>query len=816
MRILKYMAVLSLGILFLSAGVVAAANKDGKRFEYDPADKTIKASSLEDPNFYDADIAAVDDGVWIVWLQYIPGQGDLVWIGGRNQKEWTVKHKVTTSPGKYANPTITVDRDRRIWISYEAENNKQWDILLTHMKADGKIATAKKITSSPGPDINHRTAADPAGGIWITWQSDRGGQFDVLASHITSAGKDKTLVVSENSPMGDWHPDITFSSDGDLYVAWDAYDGTSYNIYARKYKDRQWHDTVCVADSPAFEGWVSLAPDGQGNVWLSWEEGATNWGSPYRARVSNYPKAILRLSDTDGPLHRFRLLRLAVLRGDGGLNYPADELPMPSYIKAKQRTGTPAGVKALGVYYERPRLTVDRSDRVWVIYRHYYAPWLGITNLHHVEEGWGLYARFLYAKGWSGLYRMDVGQGDGMQRIEVTPCQNGIAAVWTTGRTDRRMFEKPRARGLVLGRISPAKPKSTRTAHIKPSTEGQAQKTSRISDNTRTRSDRAQVGGRLYRLFFGDLHRHTDLSLCRVMDDGTMDDAYRYAIDVAGLDFLGITDHARDIARGDVLSQLWWRSVKAVLRHELAPNFYPMYAFERSRSGEDHNVISLRSDILQPYTYAHARYWQELDDDSFMIPHQTSRGGFKVTGQDPLFITPKSWEVINNARRPLLEIYQGCRDRPIEKDAHFAFAKGHRLGFIASSDHHSTGASFAGVWAEKSDRVTIFRAMQARRTFGATDKIRLLVHAGDYWMGQEIGDTPLPPIHIQARGTADIETMEIILDGQVHETLRPAKQNVELKYELKNIATGKHYFYLRLKQRDGNLAWSSPIWFNTN
>ena len=63
-----------------------------------------------------------------------------------------------------------------------------------------------------------------------------------------------------------------------------------------------------------------------------------------------------------------------------------------------------------------------------------------------------------------------------------------------------------------------------------------------------------EFGGKRYELFFGDLHRHTDISLCFAPSDGSIDDAYRYAIDAAPLDFLGITDHTHDLAMGDELS----------------------------------------------------------------------------------------------------------------------------------------------------------------------------------------------------------------------------------------------------------------------
>ncbi len=302
-------------------------------------------------------------------------------------------------------------------------------------------------------------------------------------------------------------------------------------------------------------------------------------------------------------------------------------------------------------------------------------------------------------------------------------------------------------------------------------------------------------------MFFGDLHRHTDLSLCRVPLDGTIDDAYRYATEVARLDFLGITDHTRDIAQGNPLSQLWWRCRKEVLRHQLGPpanaTFLPFYSYERSHGNTaDHNVISLRPDMLRPFTYPVPEFWKELDSDTITIPHQPIRRD--------------TWAYQDDKLRPLVEIFQGCRDNSIEADVHQGLALGYRLGFIASSDHMSTSASYACVWAEQASRESIFRALQARRTYAATDRIRLLVTAGEHWMGEAISADSMPELRLEAHGTAPIETVNLVQDGIVIESLTPSERVIELRRQPR--VTGPHYFYFHLVQEDGNEAWSSPIW----
>ncbi|MCX7013839.1 MAG: hypothetical protein NTW86_15020, partial [Candidatus Sumerlaeota bacterium] len=302
--------------------------------------------------------------------------------------------------------------------------------------------------------------------------------------------------------------------------------------------------------------------------------------------------------------------------------------------------------------------------------------------------------------------------------------------------------------------------------------------------------------------YFGDLHRHTDLSLCFPFYDGTLEDAYRYAIDVARLDFLGVTDHTRDIAQGDALSQLWWRCVKEVGRHRLIGTFIPYFAWERSNSQTDHNVITLHEDMLRTDATPLPELWKELDHDTFTIPHNP--------------IGTKCWNYQNDALRPLLEIFQGYRNQVMEKMANVGLQKGYHLGFIASSDHLSTDASFACVWSPRGEREAIFRSMQARRTYGATDKIRLVFRAGDHWMGEQF-DSPEPPeFQIAIDGASEIENVIVTQDGAPVKELpvRANSKTIRATYRPDPNLTGSHYYYISMTQRDGNQAWSSPIWVN--
>ena len=803
-------------LIVLGAAHPLAGKPKPADYTYDQADETITATRLGNPEFYDADIVAGDAGHWMTWLEFVPGVGDCIWFGCRTGDTWLFKSRTTHGVGnKFARPTLTLDTAGTLWLSYEAQRGGQWDVFLMQHQGEDRFSPARRLTTGGGPDIHHRVAAEPDGGLCMVWQSDRGGQFDVLACRINDNEVSAPYVVSAASPRGDWHPTLAVTPDGTVFVAWDAHDGESYNVYARIRRGATWSPIVPIAQGPSFEGKASLAAGPDGRVWILWEEGARHWGRAFH-------QGLLPITEARGSLHRLRRLHLAQLESNGTLRYLETQLPMPSFDQAVARPKVPAGSERVGCFYERGQLAVDRRGRLWAVYRHFYVPeFLGFRNFDENDLGlmYGLFARYLDGRTWSRLYRFDVRQGDGHQRSEVIPDGDGIAAVWTTGRTHRNyrplrplkdnkeMSYLPR--GLAWSRLrGSGQATAELEATVYPPTTSPTIAHAGPVEQPRTFS----VAGKEYRLFYGDLHRHTDYSRCYHTSDGSIDDAYRYAIDAAELAFVGITDHASDLNWGNVAGQRWWIQCKQVSRHHLTRRFFPLHAYEHSRSFStiglfetDHNVISLRADMLRSELYTRKELYSEITGDTFLIPHAPIN---KYAGHN-------IWDSgVNDGKRPLLELYQGFRHRmtaETEEAALEGLNRGHRFGFISSSDHLSTSASYAAVWATEPGRESIFRALQARRTFAATARIRLIVLAGRHWMGEAFAASSMPDISIEARGTAPFKKIEIILDGEMVERFSADTRDVQLTYEPEDVPAGDHYLYVRLTQGDGNTAWSSPL-----
>src|SRR5262249_40607657 len=134
------------------------------------------------------------------------------------------------------------------------------------------------------------------------------------------------------------------------------------------------------------------------------------------------------------------------------------------------------------------------------------------------------------------------------------------------------------------------------------------------------------------------------------------------------------------------------------------------------------------------------------------------------------------------------------------------------LGFQASSDHFSTHISFCVALAERHDRAAILDAFKKRHCYGATDNIVLDVRSGTHIMGDEFKANQAPVLQITVIGTSKLTKVEVLKDSTVVHTFEPGKNDFEGKWTDPKPSAGTHYYYVRVQQADGELAWGSPMW----
>ncbi len=288
-----------------------------------------------------------------------------------------------------------------------------------------------------------------------------------------------------------------------------------------------------------------------------------------------------------------------------------------------------------------------------------------------------------------------------------------------------------------------------------------------------TRKEHLRISheGRDYRVYWGDLHRHSSVSRCSVGVEPRPQDRYDFGRDVMGYDFFVLTDHA-----GHVDPHQWWQLSKWVDAYR-TPEFLPLQGFEWSSKRHGHSNVILRDRADRVFSPSHdagwdlPTLWSSLPDrTSLTIPHHSAATN-----------NGSNWALHDPEKQRLVEVFQALRGsyefggcfrqaKSATKDGSFVqdgLNRGLRMGLIASSDHGG-GTAYAAVLAEDLDRASIFDALYERRSYAATTKGMLMdFRLNGALMGQEIPFTDSVRWSLRAQGTTELAEFAIFRNGEV-------------------------------------------------
>ena len=342
-----------------------------------------------------------------------------------------------------------------------------------------------------------------------------------------------------------------------------------------------------------------------------------------------------------------------------------------------------------------------------------------------------------------------------------------------------------------------------------------------------------KVGPKSYRLVIGDTHRHTDISRCSNGYDGSLQDAYRYALNTCGLDWLAISDHDQDILkhrndRDERPRQAydWWRSQKYCDLYTIPGRFVALYGYEhggsyKARGGHKNVIYAERGIPVYEVDAPHELFAVLADSGAVAIPHQLADGGSRT-----------DWDQWNEEFERVGEIFQtrgsyefqGCpREARIYTPGHSmwdALAKGVRIGIIASSDHGQTHQARAGVYVDdrpggptRFTRQGILDALKARRAFGATVAVAVQVSIAGHLLGEEFTVAEAPAIEARMVAPEPIARLDVVRDNRFVYTTRPNKRQAAFTFQDVDLKPGQSaYYYVRAEIGANDVAWSSPLW----
>jgi hypothetical protein len=337
------------------------------------------------------------------------------------------------------------------------------------------------------------------------------------------------------------------------------------------------------------------------------------------------------------------------------------------------------------------------------------------------------------------------------------------------------------------------------------------------------------------RVLWGDLHGHSNYS------DGTgvPEDYFVYARDVSALDVAALTDHDHWGILPLVSQPAMWADIVLQTKRFHEPGrFVTLLGWEWTSWIHGHRHVLYfedRGEIFDSVdrrTESPEQLWAALAEQSveaLTFAHHSAGGPVATNWEfppDPRFEPVTEIVSIHGSSEALDS--PGVIYSPVQGNfVRDVLDRGYRFGFIGSGDRHDghPGAyqveppqgGLAAILAEEPTRAAVLAALRARRVY-ATNGPRILLRTA--LAGHRMGESVSVPaggrlsgeLFVHAVAETPLERVELVRSGEIVDGLLVEDLlEVTLQRPVDDLAPGE-YVYVRVVQKDGGAAWSSPIY----
>jgi len=326
------------------------------------------------------------------------------------------------------------------------------------------------------------------------------------------------------------------------------------------------------------------------------------------------------------------------------------------------------------------------------------------------------------------------------------------------------------------------------------------------------------------------------------MSDGmsSIDEFWTRMRDVCDWDFAALTDHEDFVA--NQICPAEWEELKYIAnRYNKAGEFVSIHGYEwttaRPPAGFGHKNVYFAQESPPLFgkeeeasKTAQGLYERMRPLKALAFPHHIAWTGADWENFDPEI--ESCYEIVSNhgvfeylGNKPIK--HRGGRVGEFIQDG---LAKDFRFGIVGGTDshgliwHHKAGykrdpwkAGSTAVYAKDLSRESVMDALRNRRCY-ATTGVRILVdfQADEHMMGEEYETSEFPKLKIRVEGSAPIYYVTLVRNNRDIYFNGGDSTLCKFTYKDDMIEPGVYCYYVRVQQRDDNMAWSSPIWVNYN
>lgn len=739
---------------------------------------------------------------WVSWVQFTDAEHEDIYVTKVKGSKAGTSERISSESTLDFEPRITCDSKGRVWACWTAQNGRNYSIRGKY-KTERGWSKEQIISVSEGKNFHPAIAADRSGGVWVVWEAFRDGSYVILGRHFNETSWGREITISD--PFVSSHvPSCVTDNDNRCWTAWEGANDGNYEIFLRPVQSGSKGKIVQITKTIENEMRPALAVDSNDNIWIAYQE-VSLLKSQFKSKPQKKLEGAARI--------------MAVC-----FNPSTHEIRAPNSAVS---SGTQGQITSHG-QKKFPSLLIDQKERLWVFFREVTGGLWSVTALCCGGENW---STPVHVTGdWGGV------------KYPISPAMDANNQVWVAWdnytKHPGKPFEDLKGPSRVL------------LAQVNlPSLPSGSPVLKRIDTNVYPEENhttslfphrKINLNGETYTLYFGNLHKHSDVSQCGRPVNGWMNDHYRFARDIRGINFLMIADHSEHTDHYE-----WHRTNRAAMLYNEINDFIGFPGYEwTSESHEPGNCYGHYNPVFSPpdgefvplkylvYSarppYRPDKMWElfgefkDSNHDVITIPHHPGR---LTTAIDFRYYSREFVPVIEIAQtRGSYEYYKphNYAEPAVKQDpviqGHFVqdgLAWGNEYGFVASGDH--SGNQLAAVFAKSLSRKDIMDALHARRcyaTFG--EKIFVDFRVNGIFMGGEatLSSPEMPrTLDIQVTGTDVIESIDIIKNNVDIAHYPVGTKEVKFSYtDNEPVYDELTYYYIRVNQDSIEKAWASPVW----
>ncbi|MHC4213354.1 MAG: putative Ig domain-containing protein [Planctomycetota bacterium] len=201
---------------------------------------------------YSASVADNSGNIWAVWHRGTTGARN-IYVGklaeGTEQFESPVQ--LTNASADQCNAAIAVDADDKLYVVWQDNRDGNWDIYSSTSTDGINFSTQRRVCDPNANQINPVIALDSSSpaNAYVAWQDDVSGNQDISLAVSNNAFTTKTITQITSDSSDQTQPNITADAGNTVYVAWTDTRNSTSDIYAADSDNGPWTNVAVVTKS---------------------------------------------------------------------------------------------------------------------------------------------------------------------------------------------------------------------------------------------------------------------------------------------------------------------------------------------------------------------------------------------------------------------------------------------------------------------------------------------------------------------------------------------------------------------------------------